>query len=407
MSIFYAIRNFFRGPGAPAREPGVQSGMPAGYSADAAAEVSFDTAMQISAVWAAARIISESIGSLPFGLYRQTNEGRKPATDHPLYRVLTSRPNQYQSPVEFWESMALNLAVSGNAYAIIQRSGTRIVGLLPISSTQVETELLYDGTVIHKYTNGADVKVYSSKNMWHVKLFGNGIVGMSPLSYARQSVGIAIASDNRVSKMYSNGAKPSGVLSIDKTLTADQRTAIRQNFAEMTEGNNDRLFVLEAGMQYHQVSMTPQDIEMLDSRRFQIEDIGRFFGVPSILLNQTFGQSSLGSNVFEIMQGFYKLNLRPYLEKFEASITRWLIEADGYEARFDFDALLRADMKTRMEAHRVAINSGQMTPNEARQAEGRPPIEGGQQLLIQGAMIPILQAGQHQNTPGASNDDEA
>lgn len=407
MSLFYAIRNFFRGPGSPAREPGLQSGQPAGYSANSAAEVSFDTAMQISAVWAAARIISESIGSLPFHLYKTAPDGRKEATDHPLHRVLTSRPNQYQSPVEFWESMALNLAVSGNAYAIIQSSGNRIIGLLPVSSTQVETELLYDGTVIHKYTNGADVKVYSSESMWHVKLFGNGIVGMSPLSYARQSIGIAIASDNRVSKMYSNGAKPSGVLSIDKTLTPEQRAAIRQNFSQMSEGNDDRLFVLEAGMQYHQVSMTPQDIQMLDSRRFQIEDIGRFLGVPSILLNQTFGQSSLGSNVFEIMQGFYKLNLRPYLEKFEASILRWLVNEKGYEARFDFDALLRADLKSRMEGYRVAINSGQMTPNEARMAEGRPALDGGEQLLVQGAMIPILQAGQHQSTPGAPNDDEA
>ncbi|MGP9834218.1 phage portal protein [Marinobacter sp. NSM] len=406
MSLFYAIRNFFRGPGSPAREPGLQSGQPGGYSTDSAAEVNFDTAMQISAVWAAARIISESIGSLPFHLYKSGPEGREEATEHPLHRVLTSRPNQYQSPVEFWESMALNLTVSGNAYAIIQRTGRRIVGLLPVSSAQVETELLQDGTVIHKYTNGADVKVYSSDSMWHVKLFGNGIVGMSPLSYARQSIGIAIASDNRVSKMYSNGAKPSGVLSIDKTLTPEQRAAIRKNFSQMSEGNDDRLFVLEAGMQYHQVSMTPQDIQLLDSRRFQIEDIGRFLGVPSILLNQTFGQSSLGSNVFEIMQGFYKLNLRPYLEKFEAAILRWLIDEDGYEARFDFDALLRADLKSRMEGYRIAINSGQMTPNEARQAEGRRALDGGNQLLVQGAMVPIDMAGQAP-TPRGTQDDEA
>jgi len=141
--------------------------------------------------------------------------------------------------------------------------------------------------------------------------------------------------------------------------------------------------------------MTPQDIELLDSRRFQIEDIGRFFGVPSILLNQTFGQSSLGSNVYEIMQAYYKLSLRPYLEKFEASILRWLIdESDGYEAEFNFDALLRADTQTRMQANREAINSGQMTPNEARKEEGRVSLPGGDQLLIQGAMIPINQAGQ-------------
>lgn len=393
--MFYAIRNFFRGPGAPPRDTGVQSGQPSGYAITAAADVSFDTAMQISAVWASVRIISETIGSLPFNLYKVTPDGRIPAYDNDLYRVLTSKPNQYQTNVEFWESMALNLAISGNAYAIIQRSGPRVVGLLPISSAQVETSLLADGTVVHTYTVGNDVKVYSDKNLWHVKLFGNGIVGLSPLSYARNSIGIAVATDNRVSKIYSGGAKPSGVLTIDKTLTAEQRQQIRTAFKDLESGNDDRLFVLEAGMEYQQVSMSPKDIEMMDSRRFQIEDIGRFFGVPSILLNQTFGQSSLGSNVYEIMQAFYKLSLRPYLEKFESSILRWLIEdGENYEAEFDFDALLRADTKTRMDSNREAINSGQLTPNEARKLEGRLPVDGGDTLLVQGAMIPILQAGQ-------------
>ncbi len=410
MSVFYAIRNFFRGPGAPARDEGVQSGQPAVYGTAPAAEVTFDTAMQISAVWAAVRLIAETIGSMPFNLYRIENGDRIEATDNDLHGVLTKRPNQYQTSVEFWESMALNLTISGNAYAIIQRSGNRVVGLLPVSSSQVETELLHDGTVIHKYYQGEDVKVYTDRTMWHVKLFGNGIVGLSPLSYARNSIGIAIAAENRIGAIYSNGAKPSGILTIDKTLTSEQRAQIKANFGGMESGNEDRLFVLEAGMQYHQISMTPLDIELLNSRRFQIEDIGRFFGVSPILLNQTFGQSSLGSNVYEIVSGFYKLNLRPYLEKFEASIIRWLIDPNDrttYEARFDFDALLRADSKTRTQGYREAINSGQMTPNEARQLEGRPALEGGDQLLIQGAMIPILQAGEsRQSVPALPEEGE-
>jgi len=398
MSLFSSLSGFFRSPGAPPRVDGLQSGGPTGYGTAAATEVTFDTAMQISPVWAAVKLISESIGSMPFNIYETGPEGRKVAVNHPLQRVLTQRPNQYQTDVEFWESMALNLAVSGNAYAIIQRMGSEIVGLLPVSSSQIETTLLADGTVIHTYTTGLNVKVYTSQTMWHVKLFGNGIVGLSPLSYARNSIGIALAADNRVSKIYSNGAKPSGILTIDKTLTEPQRKQIRTAFAGLEEGNEDKLFVLEAGMSYTQVSMSPQDIQLLDSRRFQIEDIGRFFGVPSILLNQTFGQSSLGSNVYEILSAFYKLNLRPYLEKFEASVPRWLMEpgdAEKYECEFDFDAaLLRADLLTRMQANREAIKSGQCTPNEARLSEGKPALDGGDQLLIQGAMIPIKQAGQ-------------
>lgn len=399
MAFWQSIRGLFGGPGAPPRNDGLQSGLPSGGAQALAADVSFDSAMQLSSFWSATRLITEAVGSMPFNLYRITPDGREIATDHPLHRVLTRKPNQYQTDVEFWESMALNLVVSGNAYAIIQRLGDEIVGLLPVSSAQVQTTLLPDGTVIHTYTTGVNVNVYTSQTMWHVKLFGNGIVGLSPLSYASKSIGIAIAADNRVSKVYSNGAKPSGILTIDKTLTAEQRAQIKKNFSELEEGNNDRLFVLEAGMQYAQVSMTPQDIQLLDSRRFQIEDIGRFMGVPSVLLNQTFGQSSLGSNVYEILSAFYKLNLRPYLEKFEASVPRWLMSAEDqsqYECEFDFDvALLRADLLTRMQANREAINSGQMTPAEARKDEGRPFIAGSNKLLVQGAMIPLDQAGQH------------
>lgn len=397
MALFQTLRGWFGAPGGPARNAGLQTSVPLGNSTAPAAAVNFDSAMQISAVFGAVRIISETIGSLPFNLYEVGPGGRKAADTHPLHRVLTRRPNRYQTRVEFWESMALNLAISGNAYAIIQRSGTRIIGLLPLSSSQVETTLLADGGVAHAYTDGMNVKVYGELSMWHIKLFGNGVIGLSPMAYARNSIGIAIAADNRVTKMFSNGAKPSGVLTIDKTLSPEQRAQVRKSFSELEEGNEDRLFVLEAGMQYQQVSMLPKDVELLESRRFQIEDIGRFFGVPSILLNQTFGQSSLGSNVYEILSAFYKLNLRPYLEKIEESILRWLMtedEAQRFEAEFDFDSLLRADTLGRYQANREAINTGQLTPNEARISEGRPALPGGDQLLIQGAMIPIQNAGQ-------------
>jgi HK97 family phage portal protein len=409
MALFQTIRGWFGSPGGPTRNVGLQTSVPLGHGTQSAAAVNFDSAMQISAVWGAVRIISETIGSLPFNLYEINGDGRKPAELHPLHRVLTRRPNRYQTRVEFWESMALNLAISGNAYAVIQKAGDRIVGLLPLSSSQVETSLLDDGSVVHAYTDGLNVKVYSEKSMWHVKLFGNGIIGLSPMAHARNSIGIAIASDNRVTKIFSNGAKPSGVLTIDKTLTAEQRTQVRKAFSGLEEGNDDRLYVLEAGMQYQQVSMTPQDIELLESRRFQIEDIGRFFGVPSILLNQTFGQSSLGSNVYEILSAFYKLNLRPYLEKFEESILRWLMtedESKRFEAEFNFDSLLRADTLSRYQANREAINSGQLTPNEARISEGRLALPGGDKLLIQGAMIPIQSAGQAKEVTNGTQEPE-
>jgi HK97 family phage portal protein len=400
-TISRSISSLWARNSSASRNIGPQDPGPLTYAQDAAATVNFDSAMQVSAVWAAVRLIAETIASLPLGIYKVDKDGnRSLATDHDLYRVLTYKPNDYQSAIEFWETMIMNLVLGGNAYAVKVKSGNRIVGLLPLPTAQTVTSLLPDGSIVHTYTSDKEVRVYASESIWHLKLFGNGIIGLSTLAYARNSIGIAIASDNRVTTIYSNGAKGSGILSIDKGLTAAQRVSIKENFNGLTAGSQDRLYILEAGMKFDSISMSPQDIELLQSRRFQIEDIGRFFGVPSVLLNHTSSGSALGSNVSEIIDGFYKLNLRPYLEKIEGSIQRWLMpesELDKYEVEFNFDSLLRADVLKRMQAYREGINSGQITPNEARQIEGRIALEGGDQLLIQGAMIPIRQAGQMLN----------
>ncbi len=262
---------------------------------------------------------------------------------------------------------------------------------------QVETRLLPDGSVIYLYTDGANVKVYSSESIWHVKLYGNGITGKSPLGYARNIIGIAQATEQAVTKIYQNGGKPSGVLSMDRLLTPEQRDIVRQNFSTLTTGTDDRLLVLENGMEFNQVSLSPQDIELLSSRRFQMEEIARWFGVPSVLINDTAASSAWGSGIEQLVSGFYKLNLRPYLERFEASVQVNLFNEDddqNYEFEFDFEGLLRSDLKTRLEAYRTAVAGTILTPNEVRKMEGWESVEGGDQLLSQVNMMPISKLGQ-------------
>jgi len=166
-SPFYSIRStfssLFNRNSAPSRNTGMQDPGPLTYARDAAATVNFDSAMQISAVWAAVRLIAETVASLPLGIYRVDKAGNRVLdTEHDLYRVLTYKPNQYQTANEFWETMLLNLAMSGNAYALITRSGPRIVGLLPLASSQMETSLLNDGSIIHTYSTNTDVRVYAA-----------------------------------------------------------------------------------------------------------------------------------------------------------------------------------------------------------------------------------------------------
>jgi len=151
--------------------------------------------------------------------------------------------------------------------------------------------------------------------------------------------------------------------------------------------------VLEADMKYSQISMTPQDIELLQSRRFQIEDLCRFMGVPSVLVNDTQGSTVWGSGIQQLVQGFYKLNLRPYLERIEASIIFNLMRPEdrpGAVVEFDFDAILRADMAARMDGWQKGINAGVFTPNEARLKEHLEPLDGGDSLYINGNMKPLV-----------------
>lgn len=384
------IRGLFTSGGT--RQKGLQIGAPH-HSFAPAVPVTLDSALQISTVWACVRLLAESVSALPIKVYRTDGGVRREDPDHPLARLFAGRLNRLgQNSLEFFETMTWQLALLGNAYAIIQRN-TRgdIIGLEPMMTQQMEV-ILTDQGVVYQYTDASNVKVYDQSRIWHVKLMGNGVIGMSPLDYARNSVGIAAAIDRRVSKIYSNGAKPAGVLTIDRLLTKEQREKIKENFKDLKEGDEDRLFVLEADMKYQQISMSPQDIEMLSSIKFRVEDLCRFFGVPSILVNDNGASTAWGSGIQQIVTGFYRLGLRPYLERYESSAVQWLLppeERRTVEIEFDFNALTRSDRAERIRMQKEAVTGALMTPNEARAEEGLPPIDGGDQLYMQQQMVPI------------------
>jgi HK97 family phage portal protein len=402
MNIFYKMGSWVQS--GLRRLIGIQYGSPSGYSESAATPVTFDSAMQLSAVWACVKLLSETISSLPLTVYKKSEKGRKIAETHPLTLLFNGKVNRYQTKIEFFDTVLLNLITSGNAYCLIQKIGDRIVGLLPLMSAQMETVLLSDGSIVHNYTHDSGVTVYASESIWHLKLMGNGIIGMSPLDYQRNTLGIAQAAESAVTKIYANGSKPSGVLSMDKFLTEAQRELIRGKFDNITSGKDNRLMILEGGMKFDQVSLSPQDIELLESRKFQIAEICRWYGVPSVMINDTGSSTVWGSGISEIVQGFYKLTLRPMMEKVEASILCNLMspsEAQRYEVEFDFNALTRSDLKTRYEAYRIGVYGGFLKPNEARRIEGMEDAEGGDNLYMQGANMALTDI---ENQTGNNNE---
>jgi HK97 family phage portal protein len=375
---------------------GLQSGAPNGYNTPAATPVTFDTAMQLSAVWACIKLWAELVSTLPISVYKvEIKDGKKIRTlmpRHPLSVLFSGKVNRYQTVIEFFETVILNLMVHGNAYCKITRLAGEVVALLPIMSAQVRTDLLADGSVQHTYTHDTATEVLSDNDVWHLKLMGNGVIGMSPLAFQRNSLGIALGAELAASNIYANGAKPSGVIEMDRILTKEQRGMVRENFGDVSTGADARLLVLEKGMKFNPVSMTPEDIELLASRQFQISDICRWYGVPSVLINDVNGSTVWGSGIEQIIKGFYKVALRPVLEKIELSGKIKLFTSDDrvtHEMEFNLDALTQADMAARFTAYSTAIRGAFMMPNQARAEEGWGPLPGGDRLYVQGATVPL------------------
>lgn len=385
------------GSGQSKRVPGVQRLEPSSGRMTKR-QVTDETALQLSTVFACVRLLAETVAGLSLNFFKVSPDGtRVLATDYSLFRLLSFKPNRYQTRVEFWETIIFQLAFRGNAYCAIERNGTgEIISLMPLMTAQVNPVLQNDGSVIYEYSTTKGVAVFAEESIWHLKLFGNGITGLSPLDHARNSLGIAISAEDRVNVLANSGFKPSGVLMIDKILKKEQRDQIREAFKDLADGGDDTLRVLEAGMTYQQVSMNPKDVQLLESRKFQTEDIARFFGVPSVLINDTSGSTVWGSGISEIIRGFYKLGLRPYLERIECSLSVRLINIKDRMTivpEWDFDMLLRGAEKERYEGYNVAVRSGVMTPNECRKLEGLSPDKNGGKLYIDRQLIFIENGG--------------
>jgi len=387
--------NWFGGSAAGRRQEGTQSEGTSGTPASTT-PVTNDTALQLSAVWACTKIISETVAGMPIRFYEENKDGTKTLVkDHPLAFLLNTAPNRWQTGIEFKNTMTMSIAMNGNAYALIQR-GVRdnIVGLVPLMANQMIVTLLKDGSKSYGYQDGGTFKVYSEANIWHVMMMpSNAVIGLSPLRYASRALGTGISAEDRVAAQARNGFKPTGILMIDHTLKPDQRKAVRDNFSELQEGQGDPLKVLEAGMTYQQVSLTPKDAQLLETRRFEIEDIARFWGVPSVLINDTEAGTVWGSGIQQIVEGFYKFTIRPYLERYEASIDKNLLpksERGKIKSEFDFSSLLRGDDKTRTEIAAASIAGGLKTIDEARKDyDSLPGVEGGNKIYLQQQMTPI------------------
>jgi len=353
-----------------------------------------DGALQVSTVWACVKLLAETIGSLPCFLYEEKGEGmRDVARNVPLYTVLHKKPNRRHSAVTFWTLMVMALVLRGNAYALKQKNAAgTVIGLWPLSPDQVEVLVQEDGSLIYAAKLDNKIVPFTEAEMLHIRGMGNNAVGFSTLDFMRASVGVAINAQNHTSRTVTKDGKRPGVLTIDHVLTKEQREAVRQNFADITKQSDRELYILEAGMNFTALAMSPADMQLLETRRFSVEDICRWFGVPSVLVNDTSKTTTWGTGVEQIIEGFYKFTIRPMLELIEQCIETQVltpIEGAQYTVEFNLDALLRSTLKDRMEIYSKGTQNGILTRNECRQYENLPPMNGGDILTAQINLAPL------------------
>lgn len=365
-----------------------------------------DAALQVSSVWAAVTLLVENIASLPLFVYRvDDGNHRTKVRDEIIFRVLHESPNSRHTSQEFWEYMLLNFFLKGNAYARIQRNGRgEVVALWPLSADQMEVVLMPDQSLVYQYRLDSDVFIFSEQDIFHIRGKGNGVVGLSPIDYMRGSINLAVKAQNHTAQTYSKKARRPGILMSETVLTEPQRAALKKNFGEIASGGQKELFILEAGFKFEPLGMSPSDIQLLETRRFSVEDIARWFGVPSVLINDTVDATTWGTGVKEIMDGFYKLKIRPQLERIEQALMKQVVtpaqRASGIMVEFDFDALLRASLSDRMDIYAKAVQNGLKTRNECRLKENDPAHDDGDALTAQTNLAPIHMLGK---IPGGSN----
>lgn len=405
MSLLNSVRTWWSRGGAIAESAGTQAAVPGGSLIPDVANVGVDGALQISTVWACIDRRASIVASLPFFVYEQVKGEKVLARAARLFALLHDSPNSRMTPYEFWRAMMMNHDLRGNAYARIDRDAAgEALAMWPMPADQVEACVLPDASMVYLYSFGNDVAVLAAENVLHLKNLGNGTTGLAKLEFMRSTTDEAAKAQAAASKIFGTGGKPTGILMVDKVLSKEQREAVARNFEGMAEGNTSRLYVLEANMKYEQLSMSPADQQLLETRKFSIEEICRWFDVPPVLVHHS-NVTAWGSGIEQLVQGFYTLAIRPVLINIEQATRKRVMtprQRATMTGEFSFDALMRGNPKDRAEMYAKGAQNGWITRAEIRQLEGWPKMDGTDVLTAQSNLVPLAMLGQ---TPAASGGD--
>lgn len=366
----------------------------AGAPTKAGTRVSPDTALQYSAVLACVRILAETVASLPLPVYRRLMpRGKQRAPEHPLYRVLHDEANPEMTAFTFRETLQAHLAMWGNAYAEIEYdTDGRVVALWPLLPDRTWPERV-NGVKVYKTIIAGKGYVLPAWRVFHVVGLGfDGIRGYSPIRLAREAIGLGLAAQEFGARLFSQGARPAGVLTHPGRLSEEAAKRLRVSWEEMYSGltGAHRTAILEEGMKWESIGIPPEDAQFLQTRRFQIEEIARIYRIPPHMLGDL--ERATFSNVEHLSIEFVVHTMRPWFVRWEQCIHQQLFlpqEKDQYFAEFLVDGLLRGDTESRYRAYSIGRQWGWLSPNDIRELENMNPIPGGDVYHVPLNMVPM------------------
>lgn len=350
-----------------------------GATSTAGVRISDEAAAAVSSVFACVRVASEDIAKLPLILYQRTKGGgKRRAFDHPLYALLHDRPNDWMTSFEFRQLMQVHAELWGNAFAFINRVRGEVRELIPIHPDQVSVRQT-GGWEMEYEIRGDTKKTRGPSEILHLRgLSTNGVEGVALRRIARDAIGLAIATERHGARLFANGARASGVLKHQGTLSDPAAERLKQSTQDALSGEKAHsILLLEEGMDWAQMTMSSDDAQFLETRKFQVTEIARYFRMQAHKINDL--ERATFSNIEHQSLEYVTDSLMPRQVRWEQRLNAQVLgpqERGAFFFEFLNDALLRGDTKTRYEAYSRAINDGWMSPNEARVKENLNPKPG-------------------------------
>ena len=347
--------------------------------------------MKCATVLACVRVVSEDVAKLPLRILRVRGDGGlTPARDHPLWPVLTLRPNRWQSVFEWRETIQVHLELHGNAYCAIERDGRgAVTSLRPVFPNRVQVLRAEDGELFYRIDGGT---IVPAEAVLHIRgMSGDGVVGTSTVSWLAETIGLTMAAEQFGSSFFGNSARPDVIIAAKNPVTAEQIAEARTRWEELYRGPRRafRPAVMPFDLEVKTLSLTNKDSQLLELRQFQVADIARGFRIPPHKIGDL--SKATFSNIEHQALEYFVDGLMPRLERIESALERDLLtdaEAGRYVIEFDFTRILRADLKTTLDAIAVGRQWGVLSANDGRRWLGLNPIPNGDVYLEPLNMVP-------------------